>query len=243
MCAKNNILITAVVIFMLPSSTISAGLVSAMLTSFDGLEQALPRAYVAPRIGNDVQRPFGRPPQFVYDPNTGDLRAELPAAILDGGDFFTLNIYSLSKAAFTFNSIDLTPLRPTAELFVWDAGQGPLVNYNLNSEFVIAGRSVEWHTPSLITSPNWPLYSKVVAANIDFGPVLPPSLSQNDLEQVGFTDASLNYVEYYNHRGIVTQHVPFSLGFIPEPSNMIEGFIAALTLALCGRFWRVRIAP
>jgi hypothetical protein len=78
--------------------------------------------------------------------------------------------------------------------------------------------------------PFWPTAGKLVAATADFGSLLPPNLSLMEVRHLLAGDGlSPGYVDYANHRGIVTLRVPMSLHVIAEP-GAAELMCAALAI-------------
>jgi hypothetical protein len=120
---------------------------------------------------------------------------------------------------------------------------GPLAAVPATDALTITQDQITWRSTAVFGGTTGlygePLQSKIVAAVVNLGPVLPPGLSLATLEDEIFPDPSVNVVDYYNHRGVITLTVPFSLGIIPEPSTLSE-LMCTIGLGLMCRFTRRR---
>ena len=67
---------------------------------------------------------------------------------------------------------------------------------------------------------------------------MPSVLTQADFAAMGFGDPASNYVDYFNHRGVVTLQVPLSLVIVPEPGCVIQ-VILAIGMVWCRRVRRL----
>jgi hypothetical protein len=85
-----------------------------------------------------------------------------------------------------------------------------------------------------ILPSSWPPTVRPAAAVVDFGAVLLSGLARADFAAMGFGDPASNYVDYFNHRGIVTLQVALSLSIVPEPSAGSQLLLVAI-IAWCAR--------
>jgi hypothetical protein len=238
-------------------SSARAGLMEAMLTAFDALEKASgPPQFVAPVDGNDVpgRIPWGANPNpgefssgpgIMYDPVSGNVTAFVPAAVLKldyGADEYWKG-YTLADVSIATQLLGNGMPSYSSEIFEWQYSSRALEEKMPLAEVSITGNLVNWKPLDSATdsTSQFPQY-KAVAAVIHFERPLPPGLSLAELRQLAESSQESNFVDYFNHRGIVTQHVPFSLGIVPEPRNAIQ-VILAIIIVWCSRLRRLSIVP
>jgi hypothetical protein len=213
------------------------------LDGFESLEYA--RDFVAPIAGNDIPTyPFGSVsvannstelfsdgPQVLYAPDSGNLTAVVPAAVIDSGMLHSLQsptyvkLYSIAGVSLDSRQLHGTWSLPASTALAWGV-TGPLTAVPAMDALTITQNQITWRTTAVFGGSTGlygePLQSKIVAAVVNLGPVLPRGLTLQALEQSIFPDPLLNVVDYYNHRGVITYTVPFTLGIVPEPSTMGE---------------------
>jgi hypothetical protein len=256
---------TTALLFALPVNTSEAGLQWGVMAGlYDHLEASSPeRIFVAPVAGLGTPRPcvgancpvdespFSQPPELIYDSNTGNLSAKISAVVLNVGAPTIRNwdsIYTLAQLAVDSRLFPAAAATPGSTTFVWQTGGGPLETTDFIPEVLESGGHYVWEPMDwspvewpLEGTGIWPPAGKPVAAVVNFGPVLPPGLTGADFSRMGIDDSRSNYVDYFNHRGIVTLHVPLSLEIVPEPRNVIQ-VILAIIMVWCSRLrpcrWR-----
>jgi hypothetical protein len=254
------IVVVAALLFSLPTNTVKAGIQSAIEAFWDRLEASNPdRDFVPPFAGTNTMRNcvgwecpvdpvrWSFAPTLVYDWNTGNLSAEIPAAVINAGrpDAPVYEkIYTINSLAIDSHLLPYATTHLNSTVLGWsEQNDGPLELVAADPTILRSNDLAFWIPSGLMLPGSWPPSARPAAAVIDFGAALPSGLTRSDFAALGFGDPESNYVNYFNHRGIVTLRVPLSLAIVPEPSNLIEAFIAALTIALYGRFWRVTVAP
>lgn len=224
--------------------------INAMYDSYESLE--FPRDFLAPILGNDVFGPstelflnnkvraFSDGPQLLYEPSSGGLTAIIPAAVIDIGREGVPNyvkLYSLADVSIDSRQLHGSWSLPTSTSLAWGL-TGPLAAVPATDALTITQDQITWRTTAVFGGTTGlygePLESKIVAAVVNLGLVLPRGLTFQELEQSIFPGQSLNYVEYYNHRGVVTFTVPLTLGIVPEPTTFAE-LVSACALILARR--------
>ncbi|HMO86926.1 MAG TPA: hypothetical protein PKC18_18620, partial [Lacipirellulaceae bacterium] len=147
-----------------------AGLASAVLAQMDDIEQSdLRRAFVAPQ--GDRSRPhsnFADGPSLTYDRVTGDLIADIPAAVIAlrhvGMQRF-YRVYRISTVRIRLNhegSYDSTPHQST---FAWGLRFGLLTEAPANAEFSTSNGEIVWRPTGIPTGwddPIWPYAGSVI---------------------------------------------------------------------------------
>jgi hypothetical protein len=236
-------LVAALVVFiaLVVTNRANAGLRSAILESMDGLERAAHEtAFLAPLPGNDRHGVTSLGPSLIYDPSTGGLSAEIPAATIELEGFYSsgfAKLYRISSVQFELASkANLMPsLQQTA--YTWMNIIGPLTEVAVDFEFASSDGRIVWQPLDLVGPgrghPLWPHWNSVVAAQIDISGLLPPGLSRSEVQGLfGGNESPTASIDYANHRGVETLHVPMRLCVIPETSAIALVAIAALILAL-----------
>jgi hypothetical protein len=257
--------VTVALQLMLLVSTAEAGLQDAFARIYDRAEASNPeRIFVPPVAGSETPRPcvgafcpldeepFSQPPELIYDWNTGNLSARISAAVLNVGptpSSYWASVYTLAQLSVDSRLLPAGAGAPRSTTFVWHTGGGPLETTDFVPQASESGGHYVWEPMDwspvvwpLEGTGIWPRAGKPVAAVVDFGPVLPPRLTGADFSRMGIDDSRSSYVDYFNHRGIVTLHVPLSLEIVPEPSNVIQ-VILAISMVWCSRLRRLSKAP
>jgi hypothetical protein len=231
----------------LACNTAKAGLQPPIEALWDRLEASNPvRDFVPPFVGTNTLRecvgaacPDGPvrwsfAATLVYDWNTGNLSAEIPAAVLDDGRPTAPNyekIYIIDSLAIDSRLLPYGKTELNSTVLGWSEQGGPLELVAAAPTILRSSNQAFWIPNGLILPGSWPPSVRPAAAVIDFGAALPAGLIQADFAALGFGDPASNYVDYFNHRSIVTLRLPLSLEIVPEPSTLVE-FGVALPLVL-----------
>lgn len=257
--------VTVALQLMLLVSTAEAGLQDAFARIYDRAEASnAEREFVPPVAGSEPPRPcvgafcpldeepFSQPPELIYDWNTGNLSARISAAVLNVGatpSSYWASAYTLAQLSIDSHLLPVEVAAPRSTTFVWQTGGGALEVTDFIPQLSESGGHYVWEPIDwspvvwpLEGTGIWPPAGKPVAAVVDFGSVLPPGLTGADFSRLGIDDSRSNYVDYFNHRGIVTLHVPLSLEIVPEPSAAIQVILAIIMLWCC-RARRLSMAP
>jgi hypothetical protein len=254
---SQSVALIAALLFSMVGNAAEAGLQSAIEAVWDQLEASNPvRDFVPPFVGanplpncvgagcpvDPVRWSFAA--TLVYNRNTGNLSAEIPAAVLDDGAPPTPNyekIYTLDSLAIDSRLLPYEKTNLASTIFGWQQPFGPLETIDMSPSVLRSEAQLVWAPNGLIFPGFWPPAVRPAAAVIDFGFPLLPGLVQADFAALGFGDPATNYVEYFNHRGIVTLHVPLSLEIVPEPDSVIQ-VILAIIIVWCSRLRRLSMA-
>lgn len=240
----------AVALLLLLSGIASAGMQEALRALFDTVEASNPiRDFVQPVAGADIRPPCvgagcpdGPPPPLPgpalrYDWSTGKLSASIPAALLDVGPPSSAGItnyqkiYTLAGVVIDSRMLPDGVFAIDSTVFGWQLLRGPLEVLPPTAEISRTSTSLVWRPLGLNLPPSGMPADGPVAAVVDFGAVLQPELSRAELQQIVLPDPSLNFVEYLNHRGVVSFRAPLSIEVVPEPST---GQAAVITLSIAG---------
>ncbi|HJQ79256.1 MAG TPA: hypothetical protein VJ828_04840, partial [Lacipirellulaceae bacterium] len=205
--------------------TAHAGLRSAILTAYDGIEQSHDsRIFVTPRAGNDVPLDLSMGPKLIYEPASGQLSAQIPAVVVHNARFFDgtsqyTKLYSLSSATIGSEVVSLEAPFLNGTAYAWRNGIGSLYQIHPDIESAEVNCCLSCDASLVCDSipPVWPLIGRTVAASINFGQILPPKLSHAELQLLTQDGTLAAFVDYANHRGVVTLRVPMLLHVVPEP--------------------------
>lgn len=232
--------ILAVLLTALTASAAEAGLQDAIFRLIDSAETLDPnREFVAPVAGLDDPGPCTgadcasvnglasslASPRLIYDDTSGHLLASIPAASINlAGDAFPAwaKIYSIAQVSFDSRMFQRNVPSPNSVVLGWPSGGGPL---EAMDTIPIVSAEVDRYLWMPTDRSLFPLSS--AAALIDFGDVLPPGLTAADFARLSVGDSGANYVDYFNHRGVVSLHIPLTVVVVPEPTT------PALLLAAC----------
>lgn len=244
----------ALPLLLLLNGIASAGMQEALRTLFDNVEASNPvRDFVQPLAGSDVKQscvgaacPDGPPPPspgpaLRYNWNTGNLSATIPAAVLDVGAPPIANyekIYTLADLVIDTRMLTHDVVAIDSTVFGWQLFSGPLEVLPPKSSISRNDTSLVWRPLGHNLPPSWMPPNGPVAAVVDFGFVLPPALSQAELEHLIFPDPSLNFVAYVNHRGAISFRAPLSIESVPEPSTGQAVIVTLVIACLILTGWR-----
>jgi hypothetical protein len=221
--APRRLIILSALWLALPAISARADLLSAVLTAYDELEKSeVPRIFISPRTNNDVHAKDRLGPKLTYDPSSGDLKAEVPAVVIDTGSFPYAKLYSISSASIGWSLFPFEEMSLKQSAYSWRNGIGSLNEIIADFIFSEIDGKFAWHPIGIIDPMAEPLAwpnQRAVAGVVDFGHVLPSGLTKAEVERLlmpnGTTPA---FVDYANHRGIVTLRVPMPLRVIAEPA-------------------------
>ncbi len=151
-----------------------------------------------------------------------------------------IKLYSIANVNIVMHSFAEIPTIQ-ASTFTWTL-EG-LGHISSGMDVTTTDGQILWQ-PTYSTDPSTdPLESisipptgKVTAAIIDFGAALPKGLTNLEVESIFSPNGlSTSFVDYSNHRDVVTLTVPFSVTVVPEPTEAAEGAIALIISACCSR--------
>lgn len=196
-----------------------------MLVALDMIERENgPPLFVEPFAGNNVASgEFSLGPRVVYDAVTGDVTAFVPAPVLKYNDGYW-NAYTLGAASFTSSLLGNKLPSYSAKVLEWQFVPSGLVEISPFADLFIADDLITWRLRK-------PVPGRPEAAVLSFERPLPAGLNLAELTQrAGLPDA--NYVDFYNHREIVTLRVPFAIEIVPEPGAMAVVVVALTSVCL-----------
>jgi hypothetical protein len=218
----------------LPAGPANAGLQQAMaiLITFGAYEQSdLPRAFVAAGDGNDAPLNISFGPELRYDPVSGNLTANLSAAIVETGDpgWEYAKLYNVSIATFASDLSFGGAVSPQRMDFYWNGllfNGGPLIGVSVGdgySSFDGTHFSYPYTTGFGVGS--------YVATILNFGDVLSKNLSLLQVEQtLGLRDSTAGLVDYRGAAHDSLLQATLRLTIVPEPTTFIEGMIGIAIL-------------
>lgn len=245
-CASSMLRLTFVssaILIPLTANTANAGLQAAIFAEIDSAEASNPqRLFVPPVAGSDTPQlcsGIGCPnatalvsasavPELIYDSTSGHLSASIPAAALNlAGEFspYWDKIYSIAQVSFDSRLFERNVASARSVVLGWQNGGQPLEPIDTIPIVSIEADRYLWMPTDRSL---FPLSS--AAALIDFGSV-PPGLTAADFARLGVGDSGANYVDYFNHRGVVSLHVPLTVTVVPEPTTPALLLGASLLIA------------
>jgi hypothetical protein len=142
-----------------------------------------------------------------------------------------VKIYTIDNLAIDSRLLPYEQTELNSTVLAWSESDGPLEAIVTAPTILRSSDQAFWIPSGLILPGSWPTSLRPAAAVIDFGAALPPGLARADFAALGFGDPASNYVNYFNHRGIVTLRVPLSLAIVPEPSTATSLCVAAIIAA------------
>jgi hypothetical protein len=229
-------------LLLLPAPA-NAGLqeVMTILIKFGAYEQSdLPRAFVSAGEGNDAPLNISSGPELSYDPVSGNLTANLSAAIVETGDqgWEYAKLYNVSSATFASDLSFGGTVSPQQMDFEWNGvlfNGGPLIGVSIGdgySAFDGTHFSYPYATGFGLGS--------YVATTLDFGDVLSKNLSLLQVQQaLGLNDTTAGVADYRGDvQGSLLQ-ATIRLTMVPEPSIFFQGLIGVAILA-CAHSTRIR---
>jgi hypothetical protein len=247
--ARNRLwpgLVSAVFLTTLAASSAKAGLQAAIFAAIDSAEASdRQRAFIPPVAGMDDPQPCtgadctsATPlvsssvvPELIYDDLSGHLSASIPAVSLNkGGEVFPYwaKIYSIARVSFDTRLFQRNVASPNSAVLDWQNGGGPL---EILDTTPIVSEDVDHYSWAPTDRSLFPSF-RPAAAIIDFGNALPPGLTEADFARLSVGDSSANYVDYFNHRGVVSLHLPLRVVVVPEPTtDALLLFAACLVIA------------
>jgi hypothetical protein len=246
--------VSAVLLTALTATSAKAGLQDAIFSLIDSAEASDPhRAFVAPVAGLDDPGPCtgadcasatglvssSVSPKLIYDDTSGHLLASIPAASINlGGDPYPAwaKIYSIAQVSFDSRLFQRNVPSPNSVVLGWQSGGGPL---EAMETIPIVSEEADRYLWMPTDRSLFPLSS--AAALIDFGNVLPPGLTAANFARLSVGDLGATYVDYFNHRGVVSLHVPLTVVVVPEPTTLAL-LLAACLLTAASKIRRSRIS-
>ena len=137
-------------------------------------------------------------PTLVYDWNTGNLSAEIPAAVINAGrpDAPVYEkIYTIDSLAIDSRLLPHEKTQLNSTVLGWpEQDDGPLELIAAAPTLLRGSDQDFWIPNGLILLGPWPASTRPAAAVIDFGAALPSGLTRADLTALGFGDPASNYV-------------------------------------------------
>ena len=219
---------------MLWTNSARAGLQTAMSNALNFMRFAqsdLPRTFVGPEAGNDADLERSDRPELQYDPQTGNLVLDVPAAVVVAGEpgWDYARLYYFSKATFA-SGLTLPASQSPSQTALWWNGWGRNSG-PLHEVFVPEGLSLfDGSRFSYPSTDTWDA-TAISAARVDFGDVLPSGLSLSQLQlALNAQSTMVGTVDYRPAYGGPMFQVPITLGIVPEPRVAMPMVLAALAV-------------